>query len=116
MDLEFRNNQSWVLNLNVAAWAPVYPLPVSTFHMQIRTQSSDVKVVYSWSSNPADGWGNGTILYNATTKLLTLFAPKNDMMAIQPDTYEYDLLLSYLGTFKDLAGGQIVFDGGITRS
>lgn len=116
MDMSFRQNQTWVLNLTIAAWAPVYPLTACRFHMQMRTAPSDVKVVYSWSSNPPDGWGKGTITYDATTKLLAFFAPKDDMMSIPPGTYEYDLLLNYLGFFKDLTSGSIIIGGGITRS
>jgi hypothetical protein len=116
MDLSFRQNQTFVLNLNIAAWAPVYPLTACIFHMQMRTQYSDVNVIYSWSSSAADGWGNGTISYSPVTNLLTLFAPQSDMLAIAPGTYQYDLLLNYAGTFKDLTAGQIVFFGGITRS
>jgi hypothetical protein len=115
MDMSFRNNQSWILTLNIAAWAPIYPLAACVFHMQMRTNAVDVAVVYSWSSNPADGWGNGVISYTPATHLLTISAPKADMTAILPGAYQYDLLLNYLGIFKDLTSGQIVFDGGVTR-
>lgn len=116
MDLRFRNNQSWWLTLNIIAWAPIYPLSACVFHMQVRTKPSDVRVIYSWSSNPADAWGNGTMNYNTTTGLLMSYAPKSDMQHIPPGTYDFDLLLNYLGNLKVLTGGALVIDGGITRS
>jgi hypothetical protein len=114
MNLAFVNNQSFVLTLNIAAWAPVLPLTATIFHMQMRMHPEDVDVIYSWSSNPADGWGNGTITYSDTTNLLIIRAPQNEMRIIPPGTYTWDLLVNYLGFYKDFTTGQISFIGGTT--
>lgn len=122
MNLEFDNNQSWIWTVNLAAWAPVYPLANCVFHMQIRTAPGIPTVVYAWSSNPSDGWGNGTITFVPSTNLLTSNAPQSDMLKIPQATYDWDLLLIYNplptvpGMYKVLTGGQLVIDQGITTS
>jgi hypothetical protein len=83
--------------------------------MQMRGRNEDVSVVYSWSSNYADEWGNGTIVYTPATMLLTINAPIADMLEIESGIYEWDLQINYLGFHKVLTGGQLVFDDGTTR-
>jgi hypothetical protein len=112
MNLEFRNNQSFVLSLNISGWSNIYPLEVCDFLMHIRDQWDSVAIVYTFSSF---GIGNGTLFYNGTTKLLDFYAPMPDMLGLAPGTYQYDLRLKYLDMYKDLTGGSIIIDGGITK-
>lgn len=114
MDLSFENNQSFALSLNIAQWAPLYPLSVCTFHAQVRTETGSVPIIYAWSSNPADLWGNGTITYTPSTGLLYFSAPYSDMIELIPGTYAWDLALIFSGFIKILTGGAFVIMGGIT--
>ena len=115
MDLSFENNQSFALSLNIKAWAPLYPLSLSVFHMQIRTAPGVVPIIYSWSSNPSDNWGNGVITYTSTTGLLQFSAPYADMVVLSPGNYVWDLALIVSGIVKILTGGAFVITAGITR-
>lgn len=114
MDLSFENNQSFALSLNVAQWQPVYPLTACVFHAQIRSGPGIVPIIYAWSSNPADLWGNGTIIYTNSTGLLYFAAPYSDMIKLAPGNYEWDLALIFSGFVKILTGGAFVITGGIT--
>jgi hypothetical protein len=114
MDLSFAQNQTFELSLNIQAWQPIYPLSVCVFHMQVRTAPGDVQVIYAWSSNPADNWGNGTIMYTPSTGLLFFYAPYADMIELTPGTYEWDLALIFGTETKILTGGAFVIAGGIT--
>jgi hypothetical protein len=114
MDLSFDNNQSFTRTFNIAQWKPLYPLTACVFHMQVRVASGTVPIIYAWSSNPADKWGNGTITYADATGLLQLAAPYSDMILIAPGTYEWDLALIFSGFVKILTGGAFVVNGGIT--
>ncbi len=114
MDLAFQNNQTFALSLDVNAWKPVYPLTVCVFHMQIRTAPTVVPVIYAWSSNPADQWGDGTITYTDSTGLLFFHAPYSDMVKLIPGNYVWDLELIFGTEFKVLTGGAFVVTAGIT--
>lgn len=85
------------------------------FHMQVRTAPGIVPIIYSWSSNPSDNWGNGTITYTDVTGLLQFSAPYADMLLLLPGNYVWDLALIYSGIVKILTGGAFVITGGITR-
>jgi hypothetical protein len=115
MDLSFENTQTFALSLNVAAWKPLYPLSACTFHVQVRTAPATVPIIYSWSSDPADKWGNGIITYTDSTGLLYFTAPYSDMVVLTPGTYLWDLVLLFSGFYKVLTGGAFVITGGITR-
>jgi hypothetical protein len=115
MDLSFENNQSFALSLNIAQWKPIYPLTACVFHMQIRSMPVKVPpIIYAWSSNPVDNWGNGTITYTDATGLLYLSAPYSDMILLVPGNYEWDLALIFSGFVKILTGGAFVITGGVT--
>lgn len=114
MDLSFENNQTFALSLNIAQWQPLYPLSACTFHMQVRSAPGSVPIIYAWSSNPADLWGNGIITYTPSTGLLYFSAPYSDMIGLVPGAYEWELALIYLGFVKVLTGGAFVITGGIT--
>lgn len=114
MDLAFETNQSFSLAFNVTQWKPVYPLTVCTFHMQVRTTPGGVPILYSWSSDPGDLWGNGVITYTDSTGILLISAPYSDMVKLVPGEYSWDLVLIY-GTFiKVLTGGAFVIRSGVT--
>lgn len=114
MDLSFQNNQTFGLSLNVQAWKPLHPLSLCTFHLQVRTGPGIVPVVYSWTSNPLDNWGNGTITYTDSTGLLYFSAPYSDMLNLVPGIYEFDLELIDGQNVKILTGGAFVITAGIT--
>lgn len=114
MDLSFQNNQTFALSLDINAWKPIFPLSVCVFHMQIRTAPDAVSIIYSWSSNPADNWGNGVITYTPATGLLFFSAPYSDMINLVPGNYVWDLELIN-GTFVEvLTGGAFVITDGVT--
>ena len=114
MDLSFESNQSFVLSLNIGQWKSIYPLTACTFHMQVRKLPGRAPVIYSWSSDTGDLWGNGVITYTDATGLLMLSAPYDDMIKLVPDDYVWDLVLIY-GTFiKVLTGGTFVVSAGVT--
>jgi len=114
MDLSFETNQTFALSLNVAAWKPIYPLSACVFHAQIRVAPGSIPIIYSWSSNPGDKWGNGVITYTDSTGLLYFTAPYSDMINLIPGTYQWDLELIFDGFIKILTGGAFVITGGIT--
>lgn len=116
MDLSFENNQTFALSLDINAWKPVYPLTACVFHMQVRTVPDSIPIIYAWSSNPGDHWGNGIITYTDLTGLLFFSAPYSDMVVLPPGNYEWDLALIFSGFVKILTGGAFVITGGITRS
>lgn len=116
MDLSFENNQSFALSLNVAQWQPIFPLTACIFHAQVRSGPGRgvVPIIYAWSSNPADQWGNGLITYTDSTGLLYFSAPYSDMILLTPGDYEWDLALIFSGFVKILTTGAFVITGGIT--
>lgn len=83
--------------------------------MQIRVGPGTVPIIYSWSSNPDDHWGNGVITYTDSPGLLQFSAPYSDMILVAPGTYEWDLALIFSGFVKILTGGAFVVAGGITH-
>jgi len=83
--------------------------------MQVRTGPGIVPIIYAWSSNQTDNWGNGTITYTDATGLLFFTAPYSDMLALIPGNYEWDLALIFNGFVKILTTGAFVVTGGITK-
>ncbi len=114
MDLSFQQNQTFTFSLNVQAWQPLYPLSDSIFHIQVRLGPHIVPVIYAWSSNPSDSWGNGVITYTPEIGMLYITAPYSDMLKLLPGIYEWDLTLQYLDFHRVLTGGAFVIVGGIT--
>jgi len=115
MDLAFVNNQEFQLPLNVVAWSNVLPLTLCTLRMQIRTDAAVPQVIYSWSSDPSDKWGNGTITYTPETAILYIYAPYDDMKKLPPGSYVWDLQLTYGTYVKLLTQGAVVISSGVTR-
>ena len=116
MDLSFEINIKFALSLDINAWKPVYPLSLCVFHVQVRTVPNSIPIIYSWSSNPLDNWGNGTITYtDLTGSSVFLCAVFRHGCVAHLETMRWDLALIFSVFVKILTGGAFVITSGITR-
>lgn len=115
MDLSFTTNQDFVLTLNVAPWAVIYPFPLCSFLMDMRIAATDIVPVYAWRSDPPTQWSGGTIAYDGGTQLMTVTAPYEDMLKLRAGAYVYDIQMNYDGFVKNLVGGQLIIYTGVSR-
>lgn len=62
MDLQFSNDQTFILTLAITGWSNLYNLASCTFRAQIRSVEDPNTIIYSFSSDPDDNYF-GTIDY-----------------------------------------------------